>query len=105
MVDPIGLNTVDVDTVPAVTVGPGCLRRDLPSRDGVRIWLVDMAPGAEWPRADAHDERGEDIFVARGELIEGNRRLTAGAFIHFDPDSSHRPRTEQGVRLFGFNLA
>ncbi|GAA0713090.1 hypothetical protein [Dokdonella soli] len=36
-----------VDDVPAVEVGPGCFRRDLPSDDGVRVWVVDMRAGAE----------------------------------------------------------
>jgi hypothetical protein len=95
---------VDVDAAPEVLVGPGCVRRDMPSRNGVRIWVVDMAPGSEWPRVDVHDGSGEDIFVVRGELIEGDRTIAAGSFVHFAPHSRHRPRTLTGVRLFGFNL-
>lgn len=95
---------VDVAGVPAVTVGPGCVRRDLPSRDGVRIWCVDISPGSEWPRVDTHDDQGEDIFVVSGELIEGDRTIPAGSFVHFAPHSQHRPRTIIGVRMFGFNL-
>jgi ChrR Cupin-like domain len=95
---------VDVDAAPEIHVGPGCLRRDLPSRNGVRIWIVDMAPGSEWPRVDEHDANGEDIFVVRGELIEGERTIPAGSFVQFAPHSKHRPRTLTGVRLFGFNL-
>lgn len=95
---------VDVDAVPQIQVGPGCMRRDLPSRGGVRIWIVDMAPGSEWPHVDSHDDKGEDIFVVRGELIEGDRTIGAGSFVQFAPHSRHRPRTITGVRLFGFNL-
>lgn len=95
---------VDVDAASEMQVGPGCVRRDLPSRDGVRIWIVDMAPGSEWPRVDAHDGNGEDIFVVRGEIIEGDRTINAGSFVQFAPHSRHRPRTVTGVRLFGFNL-
>jgi len=95
---------VAVDSVPEIRVGPGCVRRDLPSRSGVRIWIVDMAPGSEWPRVDVHDGNGEDIFVVRGELIEGDRTITAGSFVQFAAHSRHRPRTLTGVRLFGFNL-
>ena len=103
-VSPVGLESADVDSLEAVTVGPGCFRRDLPSRDGIRIWVVDIEPGAQWPRIDRHDGFGEDAFVVRGELIEGDTRYAAGSYLRFGPGSSHRPRTETGVRLFGFNL-
>jgi len=99
-----GFDVVDVDAAPQIQVGPGCVRRDLPSRSGVRIWIVDMAAGSEWPRVDIHDSHGEDIFVVLGELIEGDRTITAGRFVQFAPHSQHRPRTLTGVRLFGFNL-
>ena len=99
-----GFEVFDVNAVPAVQVGPGCVRRDLASRDGVRIWIVDMAAGSEWPHVDVHDGYGEDILVVRGELIEGDRTITAGSFIQFAPHSQHRPRTSTGVRLFGFNV-
>jgi anti-sigma factor ChrR (cupin superfamily) len=95
---------VDVGDAPATQVGPGCVRRDFPSRDGVRIWLVDIAPGSEWPHVDIHDAQGEDILVVSGELIEGDRTIPAGSFLQFAPHSRHRPRTLTGVRLFGFNL-
>lgn len=99
-----GFSVVEVDGAIEIQVGQGCVRRDLPSRNGVRIWVVDMAPGAEWPRVDVHDDQGEDIFVASGELIEGDRTIRAGSFVQFAPHSRHRPRTNTGVRLFGFNL-
>jgi hypothetical protein len=70
----------------------------------VRVWVVEMAPGSEWPRVDAHDRYGEDVFVVDGEVIEGTDRYGAGTYLHFGPDSSHQPRTETGVRLLGFNL-
>jgi hypothetical protein len=38
-------------------------------------------------------------------LIEGDLRFGAGTYVFFKPGSSHRPRSEKGVRLFGFNLA
>ena len=97
-------DVVDLDAAAEVQVGPGCIRRDLPSRNGVRVWVVDMAPGSEWPRVDVHDETGEDILVVRGELIEGDRTIKPGSFVNFAPHSRHRPRTVTGVRLFGFNL-
>jgi len=95
---------VRVDDVAAVEVGPGCLRRDLPATGGVRVWVVDMAPGSQWPYVDVHDETGEEVFVASGELIEGDERFGPGTYVLFGPHSRHQPRTETGVRLFGFNL-
>jgi anti-sigma factor ChrR (cupin superfamily) len=100
----LDFTSVDVDDTAEVRVGPGCVRRDLPSRDGVRIWVVDIAPGSEWPHVDTHDGFGEDIFVVSGELIEGDRTIPAGSFVQFAPHSQHRPRTLTGVRLFGFNM-
>lgn len=94
----------DVDALPEVIVGPGCTRRDLPANDGVRIWVVDIAPGAQWPHADHHGKFGEEVFVVSGELIEGDRRFGPGQHLSYPPHSIHRPRSEIGVRLFGFNL-
>ncbi|MEO7755045.1 MAG: cupin domain-containing protein [Dokdonella sp.] len=94
----------DVDDLAAIEVGVGCTRIDLPSGKHVRIWIVDMAPGAQWPHVDQHDAQGEEVFVVSGELIEGEQRYGAGHFLSFAPHSRHRPRTESGVRLFGFNL-
>jgi anti-sigma factor ChrR (cupin superfamily) len=99
------LTTVRVDEVAGIEVGPGCRRRDLPAGDGVRVWVVDMAPGSSWPHVDVHDQAGEEVFVVSGELIEGERRFGPGTYLLFGPDSRHQPRTETGVRLFGFNLA
>jgi hypothetical protein len=101
---PIGLETIDVGALETVDVGPGCTRIDLPSRDGVRLWVVDMEPGAVWPHVDHHDSFGEDVFVVSGEMIEGEERLGPGTFLKFGDGSSHRPRTDIGVRLFGLNM-
>lgn len=99
-----GLLSLLVDDVDAVVVGPGCLRRDLPGTDGVRVWIVDMEPGAEWPHIDHHDDKGEEVFVVSGEVIEDGQRFGPGSYLFYGPNSSHRPRTDTGVRLFGFNL-
>lgn len=97
------LTVIDPAEVVPVVVGPGCLRRDLPNAGGLRVWIVEMAPGAEWPLVDQHDAYGEQVLVIEGEMIEGERRIGPGSFLNFAAHSSHRPRTETGVRLFGVN--
>lgn len=104
MVKAIGLNSAIIAEVPRIQVGPGCYRRDLPSRAGMRLWVVEMDPGAEWPQVDQHGERGEDVFIVEGAMIEGDKRYEAGTFLHFDRNSSHKPRTDVGTKLYGINL-
>jgi quercetin dioxygenase-like cupin family protein len=66
------LEAIRVDDVAPVEVGNGCHRRVLPSTAGVRVWVVDIAPGGEWPHIDEHDAAGEELYVVSGELIEGD---------------------------------
>jgi hypothetical protein len=70
----------------------------------VRAWIVDMEPGAQWPHVDRHDQHGEHLLVVSGDLIEDGPVYTAGSYQVYPPHSSPRPRTDTGVRLFGFNL-
>ena len=98
------LEGLNIDDVTPVEVGPGCYRRDLLTSSGVSAWLVDMDPGSQWPHVDHHDEHGEHLFVVSGELIEGDERFVAGTYVRYGPNSSHQPRTDVGVRLFGFNV-
>ncbi|MDF5754404.1 cupin domain-containing protein [Spongiactinospora sp. TRM90649] len=93
----------DIDEVPPAELGPGVQVRTLPGMPGIRTWVIDLEPGAEWPDLDVHETYGEAYFVVRGELIEGDRAHGPGAYVAFGPKTSHRPRTETGVRAFGFN--
>lgn len=93
----------NVEGLPKIEVGPGCYRTDLPSGSVVRAWIVDIEAGCQWPHVDHHDELGEVAFVVSGELIEGHVRYAEGCYLRYGPNSSHRPRSERGVRLFGFN--
>lgn len=92
------------DDVAPVKIGPGCFRRDMPSVGGVRAWFVDIEPGATWPYVDHHGAFGEEVVVISGELIDGEQRYPAGSYLFYGPHSSHQPRSETGVRLFGINL-
>jgi mannose-6-phosphate isomerase-like protein (cupin superfamily) len=96
--------SVDVESLEAVRVGPGCYRRSLPSVGNVSVWIVEMEPGSEWPYVDQHDELGEHYYVISGEVLERSKRVRAGEYAVFAPNSNHRPRTETGVRMIGFNL-
>jgi len=98
------ISNINPNDVPAIRIGPGCYRRDLPTAGGVRAWFVDMDPGAQWPHVDQHDEFGEEVLVVSGELIDGERTFKQGSYILYGPNSSHQPRTETGVRLFGINV-
>ena len=44
-----GHRATKINAAAVVIVGPGCTRRDLPANAGARTWVVDIAPGAEWP--------------------------------------------------------
>lgn len=94
---------VDVDNVPAVEIGPGVQYRALPGPDGIRPWVIEIAPGGEWPELDVHTSYGEAYYVFEGEVIEGERRYGPGSYLYFEPNTSHRPRSETGARAFGFN--
>ena len=97
------LESIDVDAIVPVAIGPGCTRRDLPAPDGLRLWIVDIAAGAQWPWTDEHDATGEYVYVVSGELVEEDRRHGPGQFLVYGPWSRHRPRSDTGVRLFGMN--
>lgn len=101
---PDWLDVVRVDDVEPAIVGPGCFRRDLPSTNALRVWVVDMSPGSIWPVVDEHDT-GEEVYVASSEIIEGEDRFGAGTYLFFKPGSRHRPRMETGARLFGINVS
>ena len=97
------MNHTHIDDVAPLAIGPGCSRRDLASTPDVRVWVVDIEAGHQWPYVDHHDT-GEEFLVVSGELIEGEKRFGPGTYVFFEPGSSHQPRTDTGVRLFGINL-
>jgi hypothetical protein len=94
---------VEVEGIPPIELGPGVRVRMLPGMPGIRTWVIDLAPGAEWPELDVHETYGEAYFVVHGEIIEGDRVHGPGTYVAFGPKTAHRPRSETGARAFGFN--
>lgn len=99
------VDQVNIDNAPVIEVGPGCTRRDLPSFNGNRAWIVDIEPGCAWPYADQHDAKGELVLVMSGDLVEDGKTFGPGSYLIYGPNTSHTPSTRTGVRLFGFNAA
>ncbi|GAA3579010.1 hypothetical protein GCM10022419_070570 [Nonomuraea rosea] len=97
------VQSVNIDEVEAVEVVPGIMRRRLPATDHARGWVIDFAPGTQWPEVDVH-EGEERYFVLSGEVIEGEVRYGAGSYVVLARGSSHQPRTEIGARMLGINL-
>ncbi|WP_030800772.1 cupin domain-containing protein [Streptomyces sp. NRRL S-337] len=95
--------TVQVEDVAPAEVVPGIVRRRLPGSEYARGWLIDFAPGTEWPEVDLHDSE-ERYYVLSGEVIEGEERHGPGTYVVFAPGSRHRPRTEKGARMLGITV-
>ncbi|MEU4224943.1 cupin domain-containing protein [Nonomuraea sp. NPDC026600] len=94
---------VHIDDIEPVEVAPGIVRRRLTATEGARGWLIDFAPGTQWPEVDVH-EGEERYYVLSGEVIEGETRYQAGTYVVFAAGSRHQPRTETGARMLGINL-
>ena len=101
---PAATIAIDVDSIEPEVVGPGCTIRTLTLDAHHEMWVADIEAGAEWPEVDHHDGP-ELVVVVSGEVIEGTRPHGPGTFLAFGPGSSHRPRSESGVRLVGVNLS
>ncbi|WP_030621996.1 cupin domain-containing protein [Streptomyces sclerotialus] len=84
-------------------IGPGVVARRFQRTEHARSWLIEFAPGAEWPVVDHHPTE-ERYFVLDGEVIEGDERHGPGTYVVFAPGSSHRPRTETGARILGVTV-
>ncbi|MEU7837854.1 cupin domain-containing protein [Nonomuraea sp. NPDC049129] len=94
---------VHIDDVEPVEVAPGIIRRRLTATGLARGWLIDFAPGTQWPEVDVH-EGEERYYVLSGEVIEGETRYREGSYVVFAAGSRHQPRTETGARMLGINL-
>jgi mannose-6-phosphate isomerase-like protein (cupin superfamily) len=94
---------VDTATVEGVTVADGIVRRSLLSTDHASGWLIEFAPGTQWPAVDHHDTE-ERYFVLSGEVIDGQETYPAGSYVVFPAGSHHQPRTEVGASMLGINI-
>lgn len=96
-------SAVHVDDVAPMDVAPGIVRRRLAGTEYARGWLIDFAPGTEWPEVDVHTTE-ERYYVLSGEVIEGSERHPAGTYVVFAPGTRHRPRSETGARMLGISM-
>jgi ChrR Cupin-like domain len=97
------MTSVQVEDIAPVEVAAGIMRRRLTHTEYARGWLIDFAPGTEWPEVDEHTTE-ERYFVVSGEVIEGEERHGSGTYVVFAPGSRHRPRTETGARMLGITI-
>lgn len=95
--------SVRVDDVTPVEVAPGVTRRRLQRTPNAAGWLIDFAPGTEWPEVDHHAAE-ERYFVVSGEVVDGGETHGPGSYVVFAPGSSHRPSTETGARMLGITI-
>jgi anti-sigma factor ChrR (cupin superfamily) len=92
-----------VDEVPAHQFTEGITLHQMWEGAGGRsCHVVDIAPGAAWPKLDVHEPGPEEVFVVSGVFNDGVRDYPAGSFIHCPAGSSHVPQSETGCRLFVF---
>lgn len=92
------------DTAATVFTADGIVVREL-WRHGdkpAKAYVVDIAPGATWPKLDVHEPGPEEVFVVRGVFNDGERDYPEGSFVHCPAGSSHWPQSTTGCRLFLF---
>ncbi|MET9361504.1 cupin domain-containing protein [Streptomyces sp. NPDC006632] len=97
------VQALDVAQVAPREVAPGVVSRRLTRTDHARGWLIDFAPGSEWPEVDVHTEE-ERYYVISGEIIDGDGVFGAGSYVVFDAGTSHRPRSVTGARMLGVSI-
>lgn len=92
-----------IDEVPVRPFADGITLRQLwAGQQDQKCFVVDIAPGAVWPKLDVHEPGPEEVFVVSGVFNDGVRDYPAGSFIHCPAGSSHVPQSTTGCRLFVF---
>jgi anti-sigma factor ChrR (cupin superfamily) len=92
-----------IDDIEGVEVAPGVVRRSLYSSERLTAWVIDFAPGSEWPSVDEHANE-ERYVVLEGSIDEAAGTAHTGDYVSFGAGSSHRPRSSTGARILGHNL-
>ncbi|MBH0776800.1 cupin domain-containing protein [Nocardia bovistercoris] len=69
---------------------------------GAHAAVLEMDPGASWPRRDIHEPGPEEVYVVAGVFNDGARDYPAGTFLHAPAGSWHIPSTSSGCVLFLF---
>ena len=94
---------VSLADAPVREVFPGIRLRPLwKSPTGAHANVLEMAPGASWPRPDVHEPGPEEVYVLAGTFNDGARDYPAGTFLHAPTGSWHLPATATGCTLFLF---
>lgn len=69
---------------------------------GAHANVLEMDPGASWPRRDVHEPGPEEVYVLTGTFHDGARDYPAGTFLHAPAGSWHIPASPTGCTLFLF---
>lgn len=98
-----GYTSVSVHDAPARELFPGIRLRPLwKGPDGAHAGVVEIDPGATWPKPDTHGPGPEEVYVLSGTFHDGARDYPAGTFLHAPAGSWHVPSSATGCTLFVF---
>ncbi|WP_419996510.1 cupin domain-containing protein [Streptomyces boninensis] len=89
---------VSTGDLPWSQVGPGVRARVLPETPHNSAWIVEWAPGAQWPGVDLH-EGEERYYVLSGTLVDEGRLHREGDYVILDKGTSHSPHSDTGATL------
>lgn len=98
-----GYTSAYVGDSPVRELFPGIRLRSLwQGASGASAHVLEMDPGASWPRPDVHEPGPEEVYVVAGTFSDGARDYPAGTFLHAPAGSWHLPATAAGCTLFLF---
>lgn len=97
-----GYVSVHVDESPVRELFPGVRLRPLWTDGTAHANVLEMDPGAKWPRRDVHEPGPEEVYVVKGTFNDGAQDYATGTFLHAPAGSWHVPQTTTGCTLFLF---